>query len=188
MLNQGTSTTLSLQSESDDACVTEMHAKRLMQAQDPKNGRQVELRRDIVGHKSPMPSQLPDSEQDTWALMSNPIPSTPSKIHTWSPSDLAFLVGPNVSFYTSSHPIGPQICNGSRGPEAVGKEIHVGEDCWIGRGAIFLTGMNIGTGSTVGTGSAVIKDVPPFHVVAGNPALRESLARTMSKESLDEAL
>ena len=95
---------------------------------------------------------------------------------------------PNVSFYTSSHPIGPQICNGSKGPEAAGKEIHVGEDCWIGRGAIFLTGMNIGTGSTVGTGSAVIKDVPPFHVVAGNPAPRESLARTMSKESLDEAL
>lgn len=52
----------------------------------------------------------------------------------------------------------------------------------------FLTGMNIGTGSTVGTGSAVIKDVPPFHVVAGNPAPRESLARTVSKEPLDEAL
>ena len=98
MLNQGTSTTLSLQSESDNACVTEMHAKRLMQAQDPKNGRRVELRRDIVGHKSPMLSQLPHSEQDAWDLMSNPIPTAPSKIHASSPSDLAFLVGPNVSF------------------------------------------------------------------------------------------
>lgn len=136
MLNQGTSsTTLSLQSESDNACVTEMHAKRLMQAQDPKNGRQV---RDIVGHKSPMLSQLPDSEQDAWDLMSNPIPTAPSKIHASSPSDLAFLVGPNVSFYASSHPIDPQIRNGSRGPEAASKEIHAGEDCWIGRRAFFL--------------------------------------------------
>lgn len=118
-LIQGTSTTLSLQSESDNACVTEMHAKRLMQAQDPKNGRQVELRREIAGHKSPMLSQLPDSEQDAWDLMSNPIPTATSKIHPSPPSDLAFLVGPNVSFYTSSHPIDPQIRNGSRGPEAV---------------------------------------------------------------------
>lgn len=79
------------------------------------------------------------------------------------------LVGPNVSFYSGTHPLDPLIRNGTRGPE-LGKEIHVEEDCWIGGNATILPGVTIGRGSTVGAGSVVTKDVPPFHVVAGNPA------------------
>lgn len=35
---------------------------------------------------------------------------------------------------------------------------------------IVLPGVSIGRGVTVGAGSVVTKDVPEFHVVAGNPA------------------
>jgi acetyltransferase-like isoleucine patch superfamily enzyme len=52
----------------------------------------------------------------------------------------------------------------------MGKEIHVGEDCWIGGNVCILPGVVIGKGSVVGAGSVVTKSVPDFTVVAGNPA------------------
>jgi acetyltransferase-like isoleucine patch superfamily enzyme len=79
------------------------------------------------------------------------------------------LVGPNVSFFSGTHPLDPITRNGTQGPE-MGKEIHVGEDCWIGGNVSILPGVNIGRGSVVGAGSVVTKSVPNFTVVAGNPA------------------
>lgn len=46
----------------------------------------------------------------------------------------------------------------------------IGNDVWIGRSAIIISGLRIGNGSVVGAGSVVTKDVPPYAVVAGNPA------------------
>ena len=66
------------------------------------------------------------------------------------------LVGPNVSFFAGGHPLDPALRNGLKGPE-FGKEIHVGEDCWIGGNAIILPGVHIGRGATVGAGSVVTK-------------------------------
>lgn len=79
------------------------------------------------------------------------------------------IVGPNCSFFSGTHPLNPGIRNGTRGPET-GKPIHIGADCWLGGNVIVLPGVNIGNGATVGAGSVVTKDVPPFTVVAGNPA------------------
>jgi acetyltransferase-like isoleucine patch superfamily enzyme len=79
------------------------------------------------------------------------------------------LVGPNVSFFSAMHPIDPVLRQGTKGPES-GKEIHIGEDCWIGGNVVILPGVNIGRGSVVGAGSVVTKSVPDFTVVAGNPA------------------
>lgn len=79
------------------------------------------------------------------------------------------LVGPNCSFFSGTHPLDPSIRNGTRGPET-GKPIHIGSDCWLGGNVIVLPGVNIGNGASIGAGSVVTKDVPPFTVVAGNPA------------------
>ena len=79
------------------------------------------------------------------------------------------LIGPNVSLYTASHPLDPEVRNGTAGPED-GKDITIEEDCWICGNAIVLAGVRIGRGSTVGAGSVVTKSVPPYTVVAGNPA------------------
>jgi acetyltransferase-like isoleucine patch superfamily enzyme len=46
----------------------------------------------------------------------------------------------------------------------------IGSDVWIGRSAIIIAGVNVGHGAVVGAGSVVTKDVPPYAVVAGNPA------------------
>jgi hypothetical protein len=46
----------------------------------------------------------------------------------------------------------------------------LGDDIWIGHGAILLPGVKIGTGAVVGAGAVVTKDVRPFIIVAGVPA------------------
>jgi virginiamycin A acetyltransferase len=47
----------------------------------------------------------------------------------------------------------------------------IGHDVWIGTNAIVLPNASkIGAGSIIGAGSVVTRDVPPFAIVAGNPA------------------
>ncbi|KAJ5947663.1 hypothetical protein N7466_000678 [Penicillium verhagenii] len=79
------------------------------------------------------------------------------------------LIGPNVCFFSGTHPLDPDLRDGTNGPE-LGRPITVGEDCWIAGNVIILPGVTIGDGCTIGAGSVVTKDVPACHVVAGNPA------------------
>ena len=76
------------------------------------------------------------------------------------------MLGPNVQIYSTSHPLDPA-------ERASGKEccaaITVGDDCWIGGGAIILAGVSIGKGTVIGAGSVVTKDIPAGVVAAGNP-------------------
>jgi len=46
----------------------------------------------------------------------------------------------------------------------------VEDDVWIGGNSVIIQGLRIGTHSIIASGSVVTKDVPPFSVVAGNPA------------------
>ena len=48
--------------------------------------------------------------------------------------------------------------------------IIIGNDVWIGTGAYVRAGVSIGDGAIVGARSVVTKDIPPYTVVAGNPA------------------
>lgn len=48
--------------------------------------------------------------------------------------------------------------------------IVVEDGVWIGAGAIILDGVRIGRNSVVGAGAVVTRDVPPYALVAGNPA------------------
>lgn len=50
------------------------------------------------------------------------------------------------------------------------KPIVVEDKAWIGFNSIILKGVTIGEGAIVGAGSVVTKDVPPYTIVAGNPA------------------
>ena len=46
----------------------------------------------------------------------------------------------------------------------------VHHDVWIGGSVLLRPGVSIGTGAVVAAGSVVVKDVPPFAIVGGNPA------------------
>ena len=48
--------------------------------------------------------------------------------------------------------------------------IIIGDDVWIGFGAIICSGVKIGQGAIIGAGSVVTRDVEPYAIVAGNPA------------------
>lgn len=50
------------------------------------------------------------------------------------------------------------------------KKIKIGNNVWVGWGAIILKGVKIGENSIVAAGSVVVKDVPSNVIVAGNPA------------------
>ena len=50
------------------------------------------------------------------------------------------------------------------------RPIHIGRNVWIGFEACVLPGVTIGDGSVVGARSVVATDVPPYTIVAGNPA------------------
>ncbi|WP_276866657.1 DapH/DapD/GlmU-related protein [Bacteroides heparinolyticus] len=49
-------------------------------------------------------------------------------------------------------------------------DVRIGDNCFIGNGAILLPGITIGNEVIVGAGSVVTKDVPSNTIVAGNPA------------------
>ena len=76
------------------------------------------------------------------------------------------MLGPNVNIYTTTHPTDPIL-------RASGKQycapVIIGDDCWIGGGAIILPGVTIGNAAVIGAGSVVTKSVPAGVVAAGNP-------------------
>ena len=73
----------------------------------------------------------------------------------------------DIQLLTPIHPLDPQPRR--EGWEA-GEPITIGDNVWIGGGAIVLPGVTIGDDAVVGAGSVVTKDVPARTVVAGNPA------------------
>ena len=76
------------------------------------------------------------------------------------------LLGPNVQIYTASHPVDPDE---RRTYKELGKPITIGNNVWIGGGAILCPGITIGDDAVIGAGSVVAKSIPPRVVVAGNP-------------------
>lgn len=76
-------------------------------------------------------------------------------------------IGPNVQLLTPTHPVDPE-------PRRAGIEsaepITIGDNVWLGGGAIVLAGVTIGQNSVIGAGAVVTRDVPADVVAVGNPA------------------
>ena len=50
------------------------------------------------------------------------------------------------------------------------RPVRIEDDAWIAAGAVVLRGVTVGKAAIVGAGAVVTHDVPPFAIVAGNPA------------------
>lgn len=89
--------------------------------------------------------------------------------------DIAFgnyiLIANNVAFVGKddhvTNIVGKLIWDSGRGDSL---KTHIGNDVWIGYGAIILAGVTVGDGAIVAAGSVVTKDVAPCTIVGGNPA------------------
>ncbi|MBN2212543.1 MAG: CatB-related O-acetyltransferase [Sedimentisphaerales bacterium] len=49
-------------------------------------------------------------------------------------------------------------------------DVIIGNDVWIGEGAVILSGVTVADGAVIGAHAVVTKDVEPYAIVAGNPA------------------
>jgi chloramphenicol O-acetyltransferase type B len=65
-------------------------------------------------------------------------------------------------------------------------DIVIGNDVWIGHAATILSGVTIGHGAIVGACAVVTKDVPPYGIVAGNPA--RLIRKRFSEEDISTLL
>ena len=76
------------------------------------------------------------------------------------------LIAPKVQIYTAYHPTDPQT-------RLSGKElaapVKIGDNVWLGGGAIVCPGVTIGNNVTIGAGSVVTKNIPDNVVAVGNP-------------------
>lgn len=65
-------------------------------------------------------------------------------------------------------------------------DINVGNDVWIGYNATIMAGLTIGDGSIIATNATVIKDVEPYTIVGGNPAIK--IRKRFSSETIEKLL
>lgn len=79
----------------------------------------------------------------------------------------ATAIGPGVQILTADHPRDP--VERRTGVES-GRRIRIGENVWIGGGAIILPGVTIGDDAVIGAGAVVTRDVAKGATVVGNPA------------------
>ena len=86
------------------------------------------------------------------------------------------LIAPNVQIYTAFHPTNAserfgepkedgsfEFCKTQTAP------VTIGDNVWIGGGAILMPGVTIGNNVVIGAGSVVTKDIPDHTIAYGNP-------------------
>lgn len=76
-------------------------------------------------------------------------------------------IGPNVQLLTPTHPLDPGL---RRAKWEAAEPITIGDNVWLGGGAIVLPGVTIGENTVVGAGAVVARDLPADVVAVGNPA------------------
>jgi maltose O-acetyltransferase len=76
-------------------------------------------------------------------------------------------IGPSVQLLTPTHPVEP---GPRREKWEAAEPITIGDNVWLGGGAIVLPGVTIGENTVVGAGSVVTRDLPADVVAVGNPA------------------
>lgn len=76
-------------------------------------------------------------------------------------------IGPRVQLLTAWHPVDDHEARRAQWEGA--SPIAIGNNTWIGGGAIVCPGVTVGDNTVVGAGSVVTKDVPARVVAAGNP-------------------
>jgi maltose O-acetyltransferase len=76
-------------------------------------------------------------------------------------------IGPNVQLLTPVHPLEAQP---RKDRLEAARPITIGNNVWLGGGAIICPGVSIGDDSVIGAGAVVTRDIPPRSLAVGSPA------------------
>ena len=76
------------------------------------------------------------------------------------------LFGANVTVATANHPLNARL---RRQEMQYIRDVHIGENVWIGSGVIILPGVSIGKNTVIGAGSVVTRDIPEGVLAVGTP-------------------
>jgi acetyltransferase-like isoleucine patch superfamily enzyme len=94
------------------------------------------------------------------------------------------------STFVSTYPFGqtstnifPNVKNNSKNSNG---NVIIGNDVWIGENVTIMSGVNIGDGSIIANNSHVVKNVEPYSIVGGNPAM--FIKYRFSKQQIDKLL
>lgn len=86
------------------------------------------------------------------------------------------LIAPNVQIYTAFHPTSSKDRFGEKKEDGTFEfcktqtaPVVIGNDVWIGGGAIIMPGVTIGDNVVIGAGSVVTRDIPSDKIAYGNP-------------------
>jgi len=80
------------------------------------------------------------------------------------------LIASNVLITSHNHGMDPESEIPYMTQDLTTGPVHIGRGCWIGEKVCILPGVTIGEKCIVGAGAVVSKSVPPYSIVAGNPA------------------
>ncbi len=80
------------------------------------------------------------------------------------------LIAQFVSIIASGHGTRAGQFIADQPPPTTWRDIHIGNDVWLGASSVVLPGVNISDGAVIGAGSVVYTDVPANAIMVGNPA------------------
>ncbi len=104
--------------------------------------------------------------------------------------DVEFLVGGNHRMdWVTTYPLRWAFDHPGKfrdGHPTTNGDILIGNDVWIGTGALILSGVEVGDGAVIAARAVVTRSVPPYAVVAGNPA--RVVRRRFSDEQIGHLL
>lgn len=100
-----------------------------------------------------------------------------------------FLGGQHRTDWVSSYPF-PRFVEQAReiqGFRTTRGNVSIGNDVWLASGCTILSGVSVGDGAVVAARAVVPRDVPPYAIVAGNPAriVRWRFNEEIRRELLD---
>lgn len=83
------------------------------------------------------------------------------------------LIAPAVQIYTATHPVDPRErfveVAGESYIKTISQKVSIGDNAWIGGGAVVLPGVSIGDNAVIGAGSVVTKNIGANMLAYGSP-------------------
>ncbi len=91
------------------------------------------------------------------------------------------IIGPRVIIHSSNHKFDKLDIPIQKQGHTM-EPVIIEDDVWIGASAIILPGVRVGKGSVIAAGAVVTKDIPPYSIAMGVPAVVEGNRRQSEEE------